>query len=88
VTVNVTVGNTGTSAWSAWTVKWTFPGDQKITNAWNATATQTGTSVTAVNAAYNGAVAAGSSASFGFQATWTNNDTNPTSFSVNGVACT
>jgi hypothetical protein len=38
--------------------------------------------------AYNGAVASGSSASFGVQGTWTANDTSPTAFSVNGAACT
>jgi hypothetical protein len=48
---------------------------------------QSGSSVTAVNMGYNGAVAAGSSASFGFQGTWTANDTSPSSFTVNGVAC-
>ena len=86
-TANITVANTGSTAWSAWTVTWTYPGDQKVTSAWNATATQTGSKVTATNMSYNGSVAAGSSASFGVQGTWTSNDASPTSFSVNGAAC-
>ncbi|HEX4791785.1 MAG TPA: glycoside hydrolase family 6 protein, partial [Actinospica sp.] len=39
------------------------------------------------NASYNGAVAAGATASLGFQGTWTNSDTAPTGFTVNGTAC-
>lgn len=87
-TANITVADTGSTAWSSWTVTWTYPGDQKVTSAWNAAVTQTGSAVTATNMAYNGTVAAGSSASFGMQGTWTSNDTSPTSFAVNGRACT
>ncbi|MFD0634499.1 cellulose binding domain-containing protein [Catenulispora yoronensis] len=89
-TANVTLTNTSSAAWSSWTTSWKFPGDQKITSAWNATATQTGNVATAVNMGYNGTVATGASTSFGFQGTWTSNDTDPPSsaFSVNGVACT
>src|SRR5262245_1665489 len=36
----VTVTNTGTSALTAWTVTFTFGGDQKVTNAWGASLTQ------------------------------------------------
>jgi endo-1,4-beta-xylanase len=86
-TANVTINDTGTSAISGWTLKFAFPGDQKITNAWNATVTQTGTSVTATNASYNAIINPGGSTSFGFQGTWTANDTAPASFSVNGSAC-
>ncbi|UUU23020.1 cellulase family glycosylhydrolase [Streptomyces sp. DSM 40750] len=61
----VKVTNTGTTAISSWKVTWTWPGAQRITNMWNASYTQSGTTVTATNAAHNGAVAAGGSASFG-----------------------
>jgi O-glycosyl hydrolase len=84
----VTIANTGTSAISNWTLAFTFPGDQKITNAWNGTASQTGENVTITNAGYNATIAAGSSTSLGFQGTWTSSDAAPTSFSVNGTACT
>jgi hypothetical protein len=87
-TANVTVNDTGSTSWSSWTLKFAFPGDQKVTNAWNATVTQSGAAVTAVNASYNGSVAPGGNASFGFQGTWTANDSPPTSFTVNGTTCT
>ncbi|MFF9310675.1 cellulase family glycosylhydrolase [Streptomyces sp. NPDC014748] len=63
---SVTVKNSGTVALKSWKVTWTWPGAQKITNIWNATYTQSGATVTAVNAAHNGAVAPGTSTSFGF----------------------
>jgi len=85
---NLTVANTGTAAINGWTLTFAFPGDQHITNAWNATVNQSGANVTATNASYNAAIAPGGNAQFGFQGTWTSNDTSPSSFSVNGSACT
>jgi hypothetical protein len=87
-TANVTIANNGSSAISGWTLTFAFPGDQKITSAWNATVTQTGASVTATNLSYNATIPAGGSQSFGFQGTWATSDTAPASFTVNGTACT
>jgi endo-1,4-beta-xylanase len=86
-TANVTVGNTGTSTINGWTVMFAFPGDQKVTNAWNATVTQNGNAVSATAASYNATIAPGSSTSFGFQGTWGTSDTAPTSFTLNGSPC-
>ena len=87
-TANVTITNTGSSAISGWTLKFTFPGDQHITNAWNGTASQSGENVTITNASYNAAIAPGGNTSLGFQGTWTNSDAVPTAFTVNGSNCT
>jgi hypothetical protein len=87
-TANVTITNNGSSAINGWTLTFAFPGDQKITNAWNATVSQTGQNVSAANLSYNATIPAAGSQSFGFQGTWTASDASPTSFSVNGVACT
>jgi O-glycosyl hydrolase len=84
----VTIANTGSSPISGWTLKFTFPGDQKITNAWSGTETQSGENVTITNASYNGTIAPGGNTSLGFQGTWTNSDAVPTAFTVNGAACT
>jgi hypothetical protein len=86
-TANLTVTNTGTSTVNGWTLAFTFPGDQKVTNAWNAAVTQTGSAVSATNVSYNAAIAPGGNVQFGFQGTWSSNDTNPSSFSLNGTAC-
>jgi cellulase/cellobiase CelA1 len=86
-TANLTVTNTGTAAINGWTLKFSFPGDQKVTNAWNATVSQSGSAVTATNVSYNGSIAPGGNVQFGFQGTWTSNDTSPTAFALNGAAC-
>lgn len=87
LTAGVTVTNTGTSAVNGWTLGFAFPGDTKVTSAWNATVTQSGTTVTAKNVSYNGTIAPGAGVSFGFQGTWTSNDAAPTAFTLNGTAC-
>ncbi|MFY1684765.1 CotH kinase family protein [Micromonospora sp. WMMD730] len=56
----------GTSAISNWAVTWTYTNGERVTQAWNATVTSQGATVTARNVAYNGTLAAGVSTSFGF----------------------
>jgi O-glycosyl hydrolase len=86
-TANVTIANTGSTAMNGWTLTFTFPGDQKITNTWSGTTTQSGENVSITNVGYNAQIPANGSTSLGFQGTWTNSDASPTSFSVNGAAC-
>ncbi|MEY9969089.1 cellulose 1,4-beta-cellobiosidase [Streptacidiphilus sp. MAP12-16] len=75
---NVTVTNTGSTATKSWKVTWTWAGNQAITNMWNAVYTQTGTAVTANNAAYNNVIAPGGNTSFGFGANYSGTNTAPT----------
>ncbi|MFJ6406472.1 endo-1,4-beta-xylanase [Streptomyces hydrogenans] len=70
-TGQVTVRNTGSAPLTGWKVTWEYPAGQRVTQAWNAGVTQTGTTVTAANLSYNGAVPAGGSTAFGFNASWT-----------------
>ncbi|WP_308190712.1 cellulose binding domain-containing protein, partial [Streptomyces sp. HPF1205] len=86
-TADVVVGNTGSTPVNGWTLGFSFPGDQKVTNAWNATVTQSGNSVTATNVSYDASIAPGATVDFGFQGTWASNDTSPSSFTLNGTAC-
>ena len=84
---NVTVANSGTVGINGWTLSFTFPGDQKVTTAWNAALTQSGGNVTAANLSYDGAISPGANVSFGFQGTWSSSDAAPSSFKVNGTTC-
>jgi mannan endo-1,4-beta-mannosidase len=68
----------GSSALSSWKVTWTYANGQTITSGWNANVTQSGSSVTATNASYNGSISAGASTSFGFQGTWSGTNAVPT----------
>lgn len=85
---DVTVKNSGGAAINGWTLKWTFPNDQKVVSAWNATATQSGNAVTVTNLSYNGSLPAGGSTSFGFQGSSGSANSAPTGFTLNGTACT
>lgn len=68
----VSVRNASTAASTAWTATLTFANGQQISQFWNATLTQSGATVTARNADYNGNLAPGASATFGFIASWNN----------------
>jgi Glycosyl hydrolase family 48/Cellulose binding domain/Putative Ig domain len=87
-TANIEITNTGTAAISGWTLAFTFPGDEKITDAWNGVASQSGENVTITNESYNATISAGGNTTLGFQGTWSASDAPPTSFTVNGTACT
>ena len=87
-TADVTITNTGTATISGWTLTFTFTGNQRITSAWNATVTQNGQSVTAVPVDHNRTMAPSGTANFGFQGTYSGTNANPTSFTLNGNACT
>jgi hypothetical protein len=85
-TTEVTVTNGGPAV-TAWTATWSWTGSQQVTSGWNAQITQHGSSVTAVNAPYNGAVAAGGTVAFGFQGTYSGLYAPPLNFMFNGLAC-
>lgn len=85
---DVQLANTGTGAWSGWSLGWTFADGQKITQAWNADPTQSGAAVTAKNVGWNANVAAGSSVSFGFTGSWSGSNTKPTAFKLGDQSCT
>jgi endoglucanase len=87
--VNVTITNNSSSAISSWTLAWAFPNSQKISNLWNGSYTQSGTSVSVTNLTYNGNIAAnGGTVSFGFNLTYSGTNSKPTSFTLNGASCT
>jgi cellulase/cellobiase CelA1 len=87
-TANIAVTNTSSTAVNGWTLTWNFAGNQQITSAWNATVTQNGNAVTARNADHNGSISPNGNQTFGFQGTYSGTNATPTSFALNGTACT
>jgi cellulase/cellobiase CelA1 len=79
--------NTGSGTINPWTLTWTFPGDQQISDLWNATYTQSGEKVTVTPESYDASIAPAGTVTIGFTGTFTNSDASPTTFSVNGTAC-
>ncbi|MEU9034895.1 glycoside hydrolase family 9 protein [Streptomyces sp. NPDC048352] len=86
-TATVTLKNTGSSPISGWTLGWSFAGDQRIGNAWNATVSQSGSAVTARDVGWNGALEPGGSVSFGFQARYSGTNASPARFTLGGALC-
>ncbi len=70
------------AAISNWTVSWTWPGSQTLAQAWNGTATSSGSLVSVKNVNWNGTVAAGKYVTFGLLGTGTPPP------SVNNLSCT
>ncbi|MFI7543560.1 cellulose binding domain-containing protein [Actinoplanes sp. NPDC049599] len=84
-TADVRITNLGDPV-SGWRLVFPFTHGETVGSAWNATVTQSGSQVTAVNAGYNSAIATGGQVSFGFQGAGV--PAQPSSFSLNGTACT
>lgn len=68
-TATIKITNSGQRPVTGWAVDWTFPGDQRVENSWDATVTQNGRAVHAVNAAYNGEIDTARSITFGLVGT-------------------
>jgi hypothetical protein len=60
-----TVTNSATAATTGWSVGYSWPGSQTISQIWSATDTQSGAAVSVANLSYNGALAPGGSTTFG-----------------------
>ncbi|KOU32331.1 chitinase [Streptomyces sp. WM6373] len=78
------VKNTGTTTLSSWTVEWDYPAGTSVTSAWDATVTASGTHWTAKNVGWNGTLAPGATASFGFNGAGSGA---PSGCKINGASC-
>ncbi|GAB7052629.1 glycoside hydrolase family 6 protein [Catenuloplanes indicus] len=88
LTTELRVTNNG-AAISSWRVAFTVGGTVTLTNGWNGSWTQSGSTLTAANVAWNGSVPAGGTVSTGFQASYTGAaPAAPTAFTLNGTPCT
>ncbi|WP_083502073.1 cellulose-binding domain-containing protein [Sphaerimonospora mesophila] len=86
-TADVRIDNLG-DAVNGWRLAWSFDAGQRISQTWNGTHAQSGSSVTVSDAGHNAAIPSGGSTSFGFNASWSGANPAPAAFSLNGVACT
>ncbi|MDT4992341.1 MAG: hypothetical protein QOH97_2233 [Actinoplanes sp.] len=84
---DVAVTNAGSSTVNGWTLGFTLPGGQQITNSWNAALSGSSGAVTAKNVSWNGSIPPNSSQSFGFQGTYSGSFSAPASFTLNGSSC-
>lgn len=88
-TANLTITNTGNTTINGWSLQFSFPDGQTITQLWNGNFTQSGSNVTITSLSYNASIAPGASASSepGFNASWNSSNQPPTAFTLNGSSC-
>ncbi|MFI8089285.1 cellulase family glycosylhydrolase [Streptomyces sp. NPDC086080] len=83
----VTIRNTGSAVVNGWTLRWTFPADQRITHMWGGTPAQSGSEVTVTSAAYTASIPASGSVTIGFTGARSGANPSPTAFGLNGADC-
>jgi hypothetical protein len=85
---DITVTNTGTAPVSGWSLRFDYPAGQQVTGFWNATVSQSASSVLVRTDGNNKPVIGpGESMTFGVQGTWTGTNPAPSAFTLNGAAC-
>jgi endoglucanase len=82
----ITITNNG-AAITSWTLAFTFPNDQQVSDGWSGTYTQSGQNVSVASESWNGSLATGASTTIGFTGTVGATNAVPTYFTVNGFAC-
>jgi Cellulose binding domain len=81
--VSITVTNSA-SAITAWTLQYTYTGNQQLTTGWDGNWSQNGETVTVTNASWNGALAAGASTTIGANFSYSGTNAAPASISCIG----
>ena len=87
LTGQLTITNTGTTAWDNWRLEFGFSGNERIQHGWSATWSQTERAVRADAVSWNKRVAPGASVTAGFNASKSGTHVPPTAFTVNGERC-
>ncbi len=85
--ISVVITNLG-SPITSWTLGYSYSGNQQLTNGWSGNWTQSGQNVTVTNASWNGSLGTNGSTTIGAQFSYSGTNTNPTTFTLNGVTCT
>ncbi|MEV6824776.1 cellulose binding domain-containing protein [Amycolatopsis sp. NPDC051102] len=79
-----TITNRGDAAATGWTVEFDLPAGSAVSSSWSSVRTQAGQHYRFTNAGFNGTIAPGGSASFGFNVAGTGR---PAACTVNGLPC-
>ncbi|WP_143138744.1 cellulose-binding domain-containing protein [Lentzea waywayandensis] len=84
----ITIRNTGGAAINGWTLRWSFADGQTVRQMWNASVSQRGSTVTAISVEHTRAISPRGEVEIGFLGSFRGRNTAPTSFTLNGTACT
>ena len=83
---NVAITNRGAPV-TGWTVRFTFPNGQRVTQLWGGVNQSSGSEVVVGNASWNGNLPTGGTAWFGLQGAGDGPSSQPATATLNGVAC-
>ncbi|MEU9845596.1 cellulose-binding domain-containing protein, partial [Actinomadura sp. NPDC048032] len=83
----VRITNLGDGAIDGWTLGFAFPDGQSITQLWNGSRSQDGTSVTVTAAEWNRSIPPHGTAEFGFLGSQDGANGTPSRFTLNGAQC-
>jgi hypothetical protein len=86
-TANLTLTNLGPAV-NGWTLKYSYAGNQQLTQGWSGNWTQSGMDVTVTNLSWNGTLATNATLSLGAGFTYSGTNTAPSAFALNGTTCT
>ncbi|MBF9127894.1 lytic polysaccharide monooxygenase [Plantactinospora sp. S1510] len=82
----VTVRNTGSATANPWTATWTMPSGSTVSQGWNATVSQSGSTVTATAPSWSPPLAPGGSVTIGYISSGSPSPA-PSGFRLNGAVC-
>jgi endoglucanase len=82
----ITITNLGSPV-TAWTLTYSYSGNQQLSQGWSGNWTQSGENVTVTNESYNGSLATGANVQIGANFSYSGTNNNPTTFELNGVTC-
>ena len=86
-TADVRITNGGAPL-TSWTLTFTVPSNVTLSSGWSGIWSQSGSTITVRNAAWNGSLGTGATTSAGFQASFTGSTpANPTGYALNGTPC-
>jgi len=83
---SVSITNLG-SPITSWTLAYSYSGNQALTQGWSGNWSQSGENVTVTNASWNGSLGTNASAQIGANFSYSGTNTNPATFTLNGVTC-
>ena len=87
---DIAIVNTGPAITSGWTLQFSFPNGQRVSNGWPVTFTQAASSALVTvssNADWNQSIGSGATFTVGFNGTFSGTNGVPTSFTLNGTTC-
>lgn len=85
---NIAITNLGDAITAGWSLEYSFPGNQAVSQGWNGVFAQSGTNVTVTSPSWGQSLATSSTVTPGFNGTYSGSNAVPTAFRLNGVACT